>query len=254
MPRPPLTIPIGALLLMLACMLPASAMAGATVTKGNETARLTVTKLALPGAPKDSRGARLRYRVALGTVDGKRSNERLKRITIRAPSGLSFNPSAVPTCLLSKWNADPNYRCPKGTKVASGTGTADARPTIPDLIDTTATAFNGKLDQDASEAPQSPRPGLLIEAQIDAKNGVGVVLETTSHGKIVYRSSPPTGSQQSLYEIVGLDLTLGVLGKGKTPYVQLPSRCPKSGAWRFSLTEVFRSGLTLTALHDVKCA
>lgn len=252
MPRSLPIIPLGALL--LAGLLPASAMAGAKATKGNETARITVTKLALPGAPKGSRGARLRYRVTLGTVDGQRSNERLKRITITAPSGLRFNPSVAPTCLLSKWNADPDYICPAKSKVATGTGTADARPTVPDLIHTTATAYNGKFDQDASGAPQSPRPGLLIDAKVDANNSVGVDLETTTHGKIVYRATPPTGGGQSLYEIVGLDLTLGVVGKGKTPYVQLPSRCPKSGAWRFSLTEVFRSGLTLTALHDVNCA
>lgn len=252
MPRSLRIVPLGALL--LACALPGFALAGARVTKGNETARLTVTRLALPGAPSDSRGARLRYRVKLGTVDGKRSTEVLKSITIKPPSGLRFNPAAVPTCLLSKWNADPNYPCPKKTKIASGTGTADARPTIPDLIDTTATAFNGKLDEDAAGMPQSPRPGVLIEAKIDAKNGVGVVLETTSHGKIIYTATPTTGGPQPLYTIVGLDLTLGVIGKGKTPYVQLPSRCPNSGTWRFSLTEVFTSGLKLTALHDVRCA
>jgi hypothetical protein len=233
---------------------PASALAGRTVRSGNETVRVAITAKAQPGAARSSHGAKLRYVVNLGTVNGQRSTENIKDITVRGPRGLLYNTSVLPRCVESKFFNVMGYKCPARSLLGVGTAKADARPTLATLIDARLTAYNSSNDLDAANKPRTAKPGVVLNADIGGGNSVGLSLDVSSGGTLLYQGTPPApGQAQSLYSIVALDLTVGGLGSRGRPYIQLPATCPRNGLWRFTLTERFRSGRAITATHDLRC-
>ena len=237
----------------LAALSTAPALAGTTVRKGNETVSLAVSVVALPGATKANRGTKVRYVVKRGTVNGLRSSEDLRSITVSGPQGLRYNSGVLGTCDVAKVFADDKYKCPKNTTIGSGKGKADARPAVAALIDAKLTASNALVNFDADNKPRPGLPGVFIDADIGGGNSVGLSLDTKPNGTFVYAQGRAAPGTQAAYTIVNLDLTVGVLGRNGKPYVQLPATCPKNGKWRFGMVERHWSGLTLTATHDVRC-
>jgi hypothetical protein len=247
-----LTRALGALAL-LALLVPSPASAGRTARSGNETASIAVTASSQPGASASTRGARLRFVVKLGTVNGKRSTEYVTSISLRGPAGMRFNSSALPRCIESRLFTDKTYRCPGRSVLGTGTAKADARPAVANLINARLTAYNSSNDFDATNHYRRAKPGVVLNANLGGGNFVGVPLDYTAPNALLLEQPPPPPSGQALYTIASLDITVGGLGARGTPYIQMPSTCPRSAAWRFTLTERFRSGRRLAATHDLRC-
>lgn len=226
---------------------PSGANAGQTVRSGNETLTLKVAATVLAKA-KNRRGARLRIIFERGTVDGQRSRQRLRSITITGPRGLRYNPGAFPRCLLSAWVLSEDFSCPTKFRIGFGTGAADGRPTIPQLVQLPVNVFNASNDVDGLNRPRAkPLPGVIL-----ATGSVGAALDIIRPGGLYYEQ-PDEDPEAAFLTLVRLDLTVKAISRRGTPYVQLPAKCPRSRRWRFTATERHYEGPTLKATHDVRC-
>jgi len=99
-------------------------------------------------------------------VDGQppAANDQSRTIAVRLARGSKINSSVFATCRLT--DVKPN-RCSRASQVATGTATADARPTIATPVQARVTAFNGKT--------AAGRPAVFIRAVANV-NGNQVVI------------------------------------------------------------------------------
>jgi hypothetical protein len=228
---------------------PASAVAGRTVRSGNDTASISVSAKPQPGAARSSHGAKLRFVVKRGTINGQPRAEVAAVTTLRGPRGLRYNTSAFPRCIESKWLRSSAYNCPALAAVGAGRAMLDGRPKVPNLVPARVTAFNSSNDIDK---PRAPKPGLMLDTHLGGGQSAGGFYDVTPAGALIL-DEPPALPGFVEYLFATLDVTVGGLGTHRTPYIQLPATCPRNGLWRFSFTERFPSGRKLVATHDLRC-
>jgi hypothetical protein len=228
-------------------------------TGGSSDLRLTVDvrlKPARASTPRRPRGISIQYVQKLTTVSGQRPEQDVKRIAITLPRGFRVNVGAFRRCRVSAYVVrDSPAACPSKSEIGSGWGTADARPTIPQLIPARVRAFAGISDLDSKGYPQRGRPALLVvaESQIGAVTARSLFTLKIRGRRLVLDFPPGAGGGAgSPYLISEMALKLrNVRGKRRLPLVQTPTRC--GGRWRFTQTTKLFGGQSVTARADVPC-
>ena len=146
--------------LVVVAVVPAAAI-GAKATNGTATVSLAVgVTPAKAGTSSQPQRVALSYKQSLTANDGSRLGNDISQIKVAFAKGFRFDINAVAQCKESVLE-DPNQgpsACPAKSIVGTGKATADARPTLPDPIDATVTAFNGMLDTDATAIRRPPSP------------------------------------------------------------------------------------------------
>lgn len=229
---------------------PASALAGKTVTAGDQTLQITAKVTpAKAGTKKKPRGARLQLHVDYESLnEGAQIKESTKSILLTMPKGMALHPSTAETCTLSALLRDGDTACPAGSLVGQGKGTADPRPTLPEPIDATIALYNG-IDDVAPDG--SPRDKGIPAVIMYAKTSIGVnaTLPFDIKGnKLLLEYAPPAEGSSQLFHIQKVDISIP---NGKKPYVTVPTTCKKP--WSFSMAVANFDGPTVTASHSVKC-
>jgi hypothetical protein len=242
--------------LVVVAVVPAAAI-GAKGTNGTATVSLAVgVTPAKAGTSSQPQRVALSYKQSLTANDGSRLANDISQIKVAFAKGFRFDINAVAQCKESVLE-DPNQgptACPAKSIVGTGKATADARPTLPDPIDATVTAFNGMLDTDANGNPQAPVPALLVVAEVPSL-GVRTYLPAAIRGSsLVLDFAPADPAMPAAYILRDLSLTLRRAGSANKPYLRAPTSCPKGG-WAFSQTVSFGSGLApVTAKDTVACS
>jgi hypothetical protein len=171
---------------------------------------------------------------------------------VRLAKGFKVNPSAFASC--TRAQIDKN-RCPSASKLATGTATADARPTIATPVQARVTAFNGKTT--------AGKPALLLRALANL-NGNQVPLVLVAQIKppasgfgpgFVVDSGPLTPGSGPLFGITQLhlnfpDKVVRVRGRA-VHYTVAPTTC--RGSWLFEQINTSYSGAKQIATDRMPC-
>ena len=235
---------------VVALAIPTISLAGKKVTAGDQS--LQITTKVKPNKAKA--GVALTVNADYESLnDNSQVKENTKSVTLKMPRGMKIHPDRYPTCLVSAAIDDPSV-CTDDEKVGQGTGTADARPTLPTVVDATITMYNAMDDTNADGSKRDPAiPAVLLIAKVPSLNDYTTFLPFDIHGSSVELDfAPPDPSQPSLFHLQKVNVVFNA--RGKTSYITAPAVCPKKGKkWPFSLTFTNYDGPSVTAGHKVSC-
>ena len=187
-------------------------------------------------------------------IDGQlpSANDSTRINDVRLARGFKVNNPLFASC--KRTDIDKN-RCPRASQIATGTATADARPTIANRVLARVTVFNGKN--------AAGKPALLIRAVANL-NGQSVPLVLVADIKpatagfgpsFVVDSGPLTSGSGPLFGIVQLHLNFPdkvVRVRGQTVhFLVAPPTC--RGSWLFEQVNTAYSGAKLIATDRMPC-
>ena len=243
-------------------LIPALALAGKTVTEGNNTLKI---KAAFDPAKASKSKSNLRStEVSYDYVAGSTNDKRLP--DVRSVSaflgGARFGFGAFPKCDETDAANQSDSVCPNGSKVGEGTAIAEVHP--PDDpqarndLEVDVTVYNGRLDTAPDGSPSGKnRPGLLIYTEIAGAN-VALPFWAERRNRQVTLYNPeddPTPNEDALYAIKEIHLVFdrrSVRRAGqRIPFVALPRRC--DDFWTVTTTNEPYQGQPITATHRVRC-
>ena len=234
----------------IALAVPTLTLAGPKTTAGDQS--LQITAKFKPNKAKA--GASLSVHVDYESLnENAQVKENTKSVTLKLPKGMKIHADRYPTCLVSAAIADPSA-CTDDEKVGQGTGTADARPTLPSPVDATITMYNAMDDTNADGSKRDPAiPAVLLIGKVPSLNNYTTILPFDIHGSSVELDfAPPDPSQPSLFHLQKVNVVFNA--RGKTSYITAPAVCPKKGRkWPFSITFTNYDGPSITARHSVSC-
>jgi hypothetical protein len=187
-------------------------------------------------------------------VDGAlpSANDSTRIIDVRLAKGFKVNPSAFVSC--TRAQIDKNT-CPRASQLATGTATADARPTIATPVQAKVAAFNGKTT--------SGKPALFLRALANL-NGQQVPLVLVAELKqpssgfgpgFVVDGGPLTSGSAPLFSINQLHLNFPdrvVRVRGRSVHYAVASPTCR-GSWLFEQVNTAYSGAKLIATDRVPC-
>jgi hypothetical protein len=229
-------------------VVPAFALAGKKATAGDQSLQITGS---LAPAKAGGKSATLKFSVDYESLnDNAQVKENTKTVILKMPAGAALHPAARAQCTASELAKNGESACPAGSKVGQGTGTADARPALPDAVTAVITLFNGLDDTNPDGTPRDPAvPALIVYAKTSIAN-VNVVLPFDIKGSnLELDYAPPAAGSNQLFHLQKVDVTVPK-GAGK-PYVTTPATCKKT--WKSSMTITNFDGPTVTATHAQKC-
>ena len=206
--------------------------------------------------PRPGQGVAVEFDSFAGNdIDGQLppANDSTRTNDVRLAKGSKLNSSLFASC--TRADIDRN-RCSRASQVATGTATADARPTIANRVPAKVTAFNGKT--------AAGKPALLIRA-VATLNGQQVPLVLVAEIKpaasgfgpsVVVDNGPLTSSGSGpLFGIVQLhlnfpDKVVRVRGRA-VHYLVTPPTC--RGSWLYEQVNTSYGGAKLIATDRVPC-
>lgn len=244
---------------VLAAVLPVAAIAATGTGTGTAGKNKLTLKVGLnparAGTKAKPRATALNYTQILAAKDGSRIKSFFHTLTLRLPTGMAFNIHAVAQCKESiiESKAGPS-KCPKASIVGTGTATADARPTLPKLVNATVTAYNGVNDLTPAGKKQTPVPAILVVEVVKSLKFTATFPAEIKGTKLVLdEGAPPADGTSGLFIIHDLTLHLKKITGAKGPYIRTPTTCPKGG-WKFSQTDAFSGGVpAVTAKTSLPC-
>ncbi len=205
--------------------------------------------------PRAGQGVAIEFDSFAGNdVDGTlpTPNDSTRINDVRLAKGFKVNPSAFASC--TRAQVDKN-NCPRASQVATGTATADARPTIATPIQARVTAFNGKTT--------AGKPALLLRVLANL-NGQQVPLVLVAEIKppasgfgpgFVVDGGPLTPGTAPLFGISQLHLNFPdhvVRVRGRAVhYTVAPPTC--RGSWLFEQVNTSYGGGRLVATDRMPC-
>jgi len=221
----------------MACLLcAATALAGTQVRSGDHKLQFT----AKSSSSKSKHTTTVHLISVGGTVSGVRSKNPTVSIVLNL-AGFSVKPGKTPVCKLSVLSTPKG--CPAGSRVGSGSATADARPTIAKPVPATITMYYGVDDLDVNGKLTKPKPAILAHA-----SALGVTsdyaFDVGRGGKLTLNPGPPSAASTALFELTGFDVSFGKV-------IQTPTSC--AHAWKVSETYIYNSGSRLTASDRIAC-
>jgi hypothetical protein len=242
-------------------LIPALALAGRTVTEGNNTLKIkTKFDPAKASKSKDKlRPTESKFDYVAGTTDDSRLPD--SRSVVVYLGGARFGFKAFPACDETDAREQGDGVCPKGSQVGEGTGVAEVRsdpadPTKDTDLGVDVKVYNGSLDTDKNGDPMDPRTGLMIYAQLGDTPVVIPFWGERRSKQLAFRGpdeADPSGV--GLYEIKEIHVTIdrrSVRQNGKrVPFLALPTKC--DGKWIVTATSTPYEGDPLTAKHRVRC-
>jgi hypothetical protein len=180
------------------------------------------------------------------------ANDSTRIIDVRLAKGFTVNSSVGVNC--TRAQVDRNA-CPRASQVATGTATADARPTIATPVQARVTAFRGRTP--------TGRPALFLRAVANL-NGQQVPLVLVAEIKpaapgfgpsFVVDSGPLTSGSGPLFGISQLHLNIPDkvvrVGGRAVHFVVAPPTC--RGSWLFEQVNTAYSGAKLIATDRMPC-
>jgi hypothetical protein len=245
-------------------IVPALAFAGATVTEGTETLKVKA-KIDPAKASKKKGGLRpvqLKLDYVAGTTDDSRLPD-LRSVSVYT-GGIKTSYDSFKKCDESDVLAEGKKACPKGSKVGSGTATAEVHPpdstTSKQDLKVNVTIYNGRLETDRNgEVTDTVRDGLLFYTEVAGSKIALPFWAEDGNTRVTYYNpadDPTPPSDDALYTIKEVHLTFprrSVRKNGKRiPYMGAPREC-KEGNWTVTATNDRYAGGEIEASHDVKC-
>lgn len=242
---------VSVLILSVALAIPALALAGETVTAGDQslkvTARIAPAKASKNGKP---RGIALRLKVAYESLnEGAQISETTSGITVALPAGTKVNTKAAKQCMLSALIKDGASACPKRSRVGHGSATADARPALPEPIPAKVTVFNGLDDVAPDGTPrETPIPSVIFHSTTTF--GVNSTLPFNIDGSdLEVEFAPPAQGESQLFHLNKVDVKFP--NAGKKAYLTAPTTC--TGSWTVGMEITNFDGPSIEATHQVPC-
>lgn len=242
---------LSVLSLSAALTIPALALAGETVTAGDQslkiTAKIAPAKASKKGKP---RGIALRLKVDYQSLnEGAQVTENTSGITVALPAGTKVNTKAAKQCLLSALLKDGASACPKKSRVGHGSATADARPTLPEPVPAEVIVFNGLDDVAPDGTPRAkPIPAVILQAETTL--GVNATLPFDIDGSVLkLEYAPPAEGASQLFHINKVDVKFP--NAGRKAYLTAPATC--TSPWIVGMKITNFDGPSIEATHRVPC-
>jgi hypothetical protein len=236
---------------------PTISLAGKVATAGDQSLQISVTlKPAVPAKKASKAGVNFAMNVSYKSLnEGAQVKEDNKAITLFLPKGFKAHPEAAPACKFSVL-ADKEQgeeQCPEGSMIGTGTGTADARPTLPDPVPVEIHVYNGLDDVNVDGTPRDPAtPAVIIYAKTTF--GLTSTLPFDIIGGRTLRldfAQDKEGDPPPLFHVQDVKFAVP-LKKGAKPYFTRATKCP-GGSWGFKMSVENYDGPTVTARHKVRC-
>jgi hypothetical protein len=195
------------------------------------------------------------------TTGAKPSPER--RALIHFQKGYKLNYRLFPKCDRAKLESRGPSACPRGSKVGTGSATADATPVVSTPVSATITAFIGKKKNTylIYAVPQLGLPVILEGTYRNAPSGpYGYSLDVSIPLVATLPGQPPatlvffkiaTGAKTTIKrkrKVGGKKLTR----KATVSLFENPTFC--KGSWQFAIEFTYENGEQLTPTDSVTCA
>ncbi len=242
-------------------LVPALAIAGKTVTEGNNTLKIKA-KLDPATASKSKeklRAVEAQYDYWAGTTNDQRLAD-LRSVKVFL-GGAKFGFGAFPTCDETDAREQGDGVCPEGSLVGQGTGVAEVHPADSQTskldFDVDVKVYNGELDTDEDGNPMDPRSGLMVFTEVAGENVVLPFWGERRSRQVSYYNpaEDPEPNADSAYTIKEIHLTLdrmSVRRNGRrVPFLAAPTKC--DGRWVATTTNDFYVGQPITAKHKIRC-
>jgi hypothetical protein len=230
------------------------AQAGPAATDGD--GNVSVLDVALSPPVASSRrapvGATLTFQEFFGNRNGAQL-PRITRTTVELPAGTRSNGRLFVKCDLPDEASEVGTkRCPRASRIGSGTVEADARPTIQEPLSGELAAYNGEL--------RNGNPTVILLADVNVRGStVTGELDFEADGSTLRSLDPPAGTPQGLFTITKVDVavrkTARIRRGGRRIRVDLienPRTC-RRGTWRSRSTQEFEGGGSIRALDTAPC-
>ena len=238
---------------------PALAFAGATVTDGTDTLKMKFKVDPAKASKKKgpARPVEVKYDYFARTTDGSRLPD-LRSVSVFL-GGVKTAYDSFPKCDESDVLAQGDKVCPKGSRVGTGTATAEVHlGDTTDDLKVNVKLYNGKLETDRNgEVTDTVRDGLILYTEVaGSKIALPFWAEDANTRVTLYNPENDTGaSDDTLYTIKEAHLTFprrSVRKGGKRiPWNAAPRKCEDN--WTGTTTIDRYDGGEITASHAVKC-
>ncbi|HYH57793.1 MAG TPA: hypothetical protein VD790_01045 [Thermoleophilaceae bacterium] len=242
-------------------LVPALALAGKTVTEGDNTLKIGATfdPAKASKSKQKLRSTKASYDYVAGRTDNARLPD-LRSVEVFM-GGAKFGFAAFPTCDETDAAQQGDSVCDEDSLVGEGQATAEIHPpndptAKPDLP-VEVKIYNGSLDTTEEGEPMEPRPGLLLYTEVAGEPVALPFWAEKKNRQVAYRnpdedSDPETESLYTLKE-VHLDFfkRSAKLNGKRIPFLALPTKCDKK--WVVTTTNTYYEDDPLTAKHKVKC-
>ena len=244
-------------------IVPALALAGATVTDGNDTLKIKAGFDPAKASKKSGplRPTELKYDYFAGTTNDKRLTD-LRSVRVYL-GGAKFAFDAFKKCDETDATEQGSSACPAGSKVGAGTAIAELHPAddknAKSDFPVEVLVFNGKLETDREPDTMLPEPrdGLLIYTEVgDVKIVFPFWAERRNRGVGFYNPQDDSDpNADSPYAIKEIHLTLPRKTRRRAgtriPFLGTPRRCRQ--AWTVTTTIDRYKGGEMTAAHRARC-
>jgi len=234
--------------------IPTVGLAGKPVKSGDQSLQIFGSlKPAAPAKPGKV-GATFAMRVVYKSLnEDSQVKERTKAITLTLPKGMKVRTDKAPACLVSVLIEDAT-KCPEGSMIGQGTGTADARPTLPAPVDAELFLYNSMDDTYPDNSPRDPAvPALTLYAKTSIGYNTALPFDIVSPGVLrLDYPEPKEDDPPQLFHIENAKFV--VKANGAESFFTRPGKCPKSGSWPLMMTIDNFDGPSVTAKHKMPCS
>jgi hypothetical protein len=247
-------------------VVPALALAGATVTDGTDTLKVGAKMDPAKASKRKNlpRPVELKFNYLAGTTDDSRLPD-LRSVSIFT-GGVVTSYDRFAKCDETDLIENGPSACPRGSKVGQGKAVAEVHPpdsaTSKTEVPVNVKVFNAKAETDRNgELMDTPKDGILFYTEVgDTKIALPFWAEDENRRLTYYNPEEdptPEGSDNALYTVKSVRVVFprrSVRRNGKRiPWMAAPSKCPADRTWTVTVTTDRYEGGDLTASHDIRC-
>ena len=232
---------------------PTVGLAGKPVKSGDQSLQIFGSLRPAAPAKPGKVGATFSMRVNYKSLnEDSQVKERTKSITLTLPKGMRVRTDKAPTCLVSVLVADKESECPEGSMIGAGTGTADARPTLPTPVDAEIHVYNTMDDTFPDNSPRDPAiPSVTLYAKTTVGVNTALPFDIVSPG--VLRLDFPEPKEDDPPQLFHIEKAKFVVkANGADSFFTRPAKCPK-GFWPLKMAIENYDGPSVTATHKMPC-
>ena len=235
-----------------ALAVPAITLAGPEATSGDQSLSIFATANPLVGKGPLGLDLTTQYR---SLNDGAQVKESTKSIKLTMPKGWKYRPAkGHPACKVSEALQTGESACPDGSRIGTGTGTADARPTLPDPVPATIVIFNALDDTMPDGSPRSPAvPAVLLSVKTDVGFNTALPFDVAPNGNTLTLdyAPPQPGDPPQLFHIQDVKLKIPRSFDGRRSPIFANAKC--TAKRRMIMTIENYDGPSVSAHHDLPC-
>ena len=254
--RPTITVALAT-----ALAIPALALAGRTVVDGTDTLKIrgTVKPAKASKSRSQPRAVAFSLDYVAGTTDRSRVAD-VRSVSVFGGGGVT-NYDAFPKCSERTLIEKGPRGCPRGSRVGSGTAVAEIH-LVGELsrqdrrVD--VTVFNGKVQFNRNARRYArPRDGLIFFTKVEGGRLPIPFEAEDGNRRVTYRNpkrDPDPPGDNALYTVKELHVSFPRRTRRGVPWMQAPTKCPRSRRWVGTVTLDRYDGGKMTATHAVGCS